>query len=199
MLDKSLLNDLFGTEKEPETEIKLEPVKENESNIFSYRQGTLQAQEIILKILCHGYDDYKQRLINYLSKLKRVRAYYTVNVGYFLPDCRVNIFCKDSKFERELIDELHKCPTTEALLILNYATNNDDLAESIIERACIRWANGYSDSLFLTVLCNLREIGEIPSKKLKPVIDWRVELGRLGITLKKGVGLDLFVSKMCKR
>lgn len=137
--------------------------------------------------------ELKKGFIKFLSKLKQVKAYYAVNTGYSLGDSRVKIFCKDLIIQEQLTKELHKAPYTEALLILNFAISDNNLAEMIIERACIRWVEGYSDSLYQAVLCNLREINARPNRDLQPVTDWRAEIKEFGMTLRKGVGLDLFI------
>ena len=143
----------------------LRRVKENEqTNIFSYRPEVL-----------------KNKLSDFLSKLNQAGASYTVSAGYSLADSRISITCEDLRQEGELMNELRNNPDIEALLILKAAIKDVDLADCIKERACIRWENGYSDSLFLAVLRNLRRTGETPSKDLQPVTKWRDELKQLGI------------------
>ncbi len=180
ILNNPLFIELFGiseSEQEPSETITaepmkpeelkdLEPVKENEhDNIFSYRPEVL-----------------KNKLSDYLCKLKKAGATYTVSEGYSLADRRIKITCKDSKVQEQLINELHNDTETEALLILKAAIRDADLAYSIKERASIRWADGnLSDSLFLAVLCNLMIINERPSKELQPITEWRDELKQLGI------------------
>lgn len=180
ILNNPLFIELFGiseSEQEPSETITAEPMKpeklkdlesvrENEhNNIFSYRPEVL-----------------KNKLSDFLCKLKKAGATYTVSEGYSLADRRVKIACKDSRVQKQLIKELHNDTETEALLILKSAIRDVDLAEAIKERACIRWADGnFSDSLFLAVLCNLKPTGEIPSKELQPITEWRDELKQLGI------------------
>ena len=45
-------------------------------------------------------------------------------------------------------------PEIEAWLILHEATKDETLLDGIQERACIRWSEGLSDSLYLAVLGN---------------------------------------------
>ena len=51
-------------------------------------------------------------------------------------------------------------PELEAKLILHEAMRNPDLLDEIQERACIRWSDGYSDSLYMAVLSGLIDTGE---------------------------------------
>lgn len=73
---------------------------------------------------------------------------------------------------------LDDCPELEAEMILRQAVHNPDLMDLITERACIRWENGYSDSLYMAVLCNIKDTGEMSSKELKPKTDWTAELSK---------------------
>ena len=52
---------------------------------------------------------------------------------------------------------LSKRPDLEAKLILHEAVRNVDLLAEIYERANIRWTEGYSDSLYDAVMCNIKE------------------------------------------
>lgn len=58
---------------------------------------------------------------------------------------------------RKALDEL---PELEAEMILREAVHNSDLMDVIQERACIRWAEGYSDSLYMAVLSNIVSTSE---------------------------------------
>ena len=53
----------------------------------------------------------------------------------------------------------HTNPDLEARLILYRAAHGDDVIELIKERACIRYADGYSDSLYDAVMCNIPNNG----------------------------------------
>ena len=90
-------------------------------------------------------------------------------------------FSGSSSHLRKALDEM---PELEAELILREAIHNDDLMDVIQERACIRWADGYSDTLYSAVMCNIvsteekiarDENGEIIRKKLT---DWDKELSK---------------------
>ena len=48
----------------------------------------------------------------------------------------------------------------EAERIMRQAVNDADLLDEIQERACIRWSEGLSDSLYLAALGNLIDTGE---------------------------------------
>ena len=81
-----------------------------------------------------------------------------------------------------LCKALDDMPELEAELILREATRNPDLLDVIQERACIRWENGYSDSLYMAVLCNIKPTGEIAELNedghpiLRAKTDWDKEL-----------------------
>ena len=74
---------------------------------------------------------------------------------------------------RKALDEM---PELEAELILREALHNRDLMDVIEERACIRWSEGYSDSLYMAVLCNIVPTGVKGCKELKTKTDWEAEL-----------------------
>ena len=48
--------------------------------------------------------------------------------------------------------------------ILRQAVKDSDLMDMIQERACIRWSDGYSDSLYMAVLSSLTSTGETVDK-----------------------------------
>lgn len=74
---------------------------------------------------------------------------------------------------------LSRQPHLEAKLILMRAVNDPELMDSIQERACIRWSDGYSDSLMSAVLCNITPLNEVRSTELLPRSDWIAELSSL--------------------
>ena len=82
---------------------------------------------------------------------------------------------------RKALDEL---PELEAEMILREAVHNPDLMDVIKERAYIRWSEGYSDSLYMAVLCNIvptvEKIARDEKKDIiiKPKTDWRYELSK---------------------
>lgn len=71
---------------------------------------------------------------------------------------------------------------TKAVQILRQAVKNADLMDMIQERACIRWSDGYSDSLFMAVLSSLASTGEKTERDengniiMKPKTDWQAEI-----------------------
>ncbi len=73
-------------------------------------------------------------------------------------------------------------PELEAELILRETAHNSDLYDMVKERAAIRWSNGYGDSLYMAVLCNIKPTGETIEREkngqiiLKPVSDENPEI-----------------------
>lgn len=80
---------------------------------------------------------------------------------------------------RKALDEQ---PELETELILRETARNPDLLDLVKERAAIRWSNGYSDSLYMAVLCNIKPTGETIERDkngqiiLKPVSDKNPEI-----------------------
>lgn len=68
------------------------------------------------------------------------------------------------KAQRRLGKVLEKRPELKARVVLLKAMKDTTLMDSIEERACIRWSEGYSDSLYMAVLCNITETGETVEK-----------------------------------
>ena len=68
--------------------------------------------------------------------------------------------------------------------ILRRAVKDSDLMDSIQERACIRWSEGYSDSLYMAVLSYITSTGETAERDndgkiiLKPKTDWEAEISK---------------------
>ena len=76
--------------------------------------------------------------------------------------------------------ELNRCrailasnPKIEAWLIVHEATKDKTLLDGIQERACIRWSEGLSDSLYLAVLGNF---SATPDTVEYSETDWDAEL-----------------------
>lgn len=73
----------------------------------------------------------------------------------------------------------------KAAVILSQVVNDSDLFDLIQERACIRWAEGYSDSLLMAVLSGIALTGETIKRDadgqiiLKPKTDWNAEISNL--------------------
>ena len=80
---------------------------------------------------------------------------------------------------------LEKSPDLKARVVLFEARKTPALMDSIQERACIRWAEGYTDSQASAVQCNDTETGEGSARDndgqiiLKPRTEWDAELARL--------------------
>ena len=74
--------------------------------------------------------------------------------------------------------------TQKVAEILRQAVKNPDLMENIQERACIRWSDGYSDSLYMAVLSSLTSTGETAEQDndgqiiLRPKTDWNAEISK---------------------
>ena len=86
------------------------------------------------------------------------------------------------KTRERLIGILKDNSHLKASVILSLAVKNPDLMDLIQERACIRWENGYSDSLRMAILSGITATGEIAQRDeagqilLKPKTDWNAEL-----------------------
>ena len=87
----------------------------------------------------------------YLHELAISGLTYSVEWG------RVKLMGDDEKVLMRCRGILSKRPDLEARLILHEAVRNVDLLAEIYERASIRWVEGYSDSLYDAVLCNIVE------------------------------------------
>ena len=89
------------------------------------------------------------------------------------------------KAQRRLEKVLEKRPELKASVVLLKAMKDSALRDSIQERACIRWSEGYSDSLLMAVLSNYQPTGETVEKDangqiiLRPRSDIRDELASL--------------------
>lgn len=80
---------------------------------------------------------------------------------------------------RKALDEL---PEVEGELILRLAVHDNDLLDEIQERACIRWAEGYSDSLYSAVMCNIKPVEETRSYSDTPDEKQAAFLRRMGVS-----------------
>ena len=74
-------------------------------------------------------------------------------------------------------------PAVEAVLIINAVKRYDSsYMEQIEERASIRWTEGYSDSLFFAVLCNIAPMKETKEYHDKPDKEYAEFLRSIGFT-----------------
>lgn len=80
---------------------------------------------------------------------------------------------------RKALDEL---PEVEGELILRLAAHDRDLLDVIQERASIRWVEGYSDSLYSAVMCNIKPVDETRSYNDTPDEEQVKFLRRMGFT-----------------
>ena len=80
---------------------------------------------------------------------------------------------------RKALDEL---PEVEGELILRLAVHDADLLDAIQERACIRWVDGYSDSLYITVMDNIKPVPETREYSEKPDKEQAAFLRRMGFS-----------------
>lgn len=67
----------------------------------------------------------------------------------------------------------------QAKQILFKALNDINLLDDITERACTRWADGYSDSLLNAVLCNMGVSTDERGEELKPKTNWLEEIRKI--------------------
>lgn len=107
-------------------------------------------------------------------------------IGCFVSAGRLKLRDGQPQERDRLYAILHGNPDLEARIILRIAMNDSDVMDMITERASIRWADGYSDSLYLAALCNITDTGEVLEYsdqearvvKQKPRTDWEAELRR---------------------
>ena len=73
-------------------------------------------------------------------------------------------------------------PEQKAAADLRLAMNDPYVLERLQERACIRWADGLSDSLYDAALCFYKRLNEKVQRDnngqiiLRPQTDWNAEL-----------------------
>ena len=81
-------------------------------------------------------------------------------IGCFFSCGRLKLRGGSPQSRKRLYAILHERPDLEARIIIRIALNDPDVMDMIEERACIRWVEGYSDSLYLAVLGNITDTGE---------------------------------------
>lgn len=98
----------------------------------------------------------------------------------YVEDWRIKFSGGSSLAEaRKALDEL---PEVEAEMILRLVAHNPDLLDSLEEWASKRWVDGYSDSLYDTVISNIRPVEETREYSDKPDEPQAAFLRRMGIS-----------------
>ena len=149
---------------------------------------TGQDKEVINRLydVLTNSPDFKKAIIN------RLRTYSKLSCKDFLQEFEntgVKMSVEFSGFELDLnftdgkekarsrlMNLLNNDKMLKAKIILSQAMNNPDLMDAIQERACIRYADGYSDSLIIAVMSYFAPTGEKEHKELRPQTDWTKEL-----------------------
>lgn len=73
----------------------------------------------------------------------------------------------------------------KACVMLSLAVRDKNLLDMVKERACIRWENGYSDSLVMALMSSFAVTGEVEKRDdngqiiLQPKTDWENEIANL--------------------
>lgn len=84
-----------------------------------------------------------------------------------------------------LINILENNNRLKAYIMLSLAVKDDNLLDMVKERACIRWENGYSDSLVMALMSGFAVTGEVSRRDdngqiiLQPKTDWENEIASL--------------------
>ena len=94
----------------------------------------------------------RERPQEFMRELDRCGLSYTVSKGSTIP--RVELHGNNEHALNRCRAILASNPKIEAWLIVHEATKDETLLDGIQERACIRWSEGLSDSLYLAVLGN---------------------------------------------
>ena len=110
----------------------------------------------------------------FLQQLSHAGITYSVEWG------RVSLSGGYPQERERLIGILQGNPDLEARLILGAAVHDPGIMESIEERASIRWVDGYSDSLYDAVMCNIRPVEETREYTDKPDPEQASFLRRMG-------------------
>ena len=100
----------------------------------------------------------RERPQEFLRELDRYGLSYSVSKGIGIP--RVELHGNNENALNRCRAILAEAPEIEAWLIVHEATKDDVLLDAIQERACIRWSEGLSDSLYLAVLGNFSSTEE---------------------------------------
>ena len=89
------------------------------------------------------------------------------------------------KARLRLINILENYNRLKACIMLSLAVKDDNLLDMVKERACIRWENGYSNSLVMALMSSFAVTGEVSRRDnngqiiLQPKADWENEIANL--------------------
>lgn len=108
----------------------------------------------------------RKRPQEFLRELDRYGITYSLSDTIFIP--RVELHGSNAEGLKKCCAVLAANPEIEAWIILHEATKNDTLLDTLQERACIRWSEGLSDSLYMAVLGNLTSTDETVEYSDKP-------------------------------
>ena len=114
---------------------------------------------------------------NFLQELENMGVKLNVKFSGF--EFNLNFTDGKEKARSRLMNLLNNDKMLKAKIILSQAMNKPDLMDMIKERACIRYADGYSDSLIMAVMSYFAPTGEKEHKELRPQTDWTKELNTL--------------------
>ena len=133
--------------------------------------------------------DFKAKLIQYLRTFTKMSCKEFMqelnNTGIALSilfsafDIKLNFTGGSDKARLRLEGILTADEMLKAKVILSQAMNKPDLMDIVKERACIRYADGYSDSLIMAAMSYFAPTGEKEHKELRPQTDWIKELNAL--------------------
>ena len=118
-------------------------------------------------------------LLDSMTVAEYLQELHDTGLNYHVEGGRVILSGGTVKARDRCTSILSRQPDLEAKLILMRAVNDPELMDSIQERACIRWSDGYSDSLMSAVLFNITPLNEVRSTELLPRSDLIAELSSL--------------------
>ena len=130
---------------------------------------------------------FELSLLEYMRGQERMTPKdYVLELGRYgitctLNDGRICLNGGTEKLRERCLKILEENTGLEVRLILHEAAHNADLLDEITERACIRWADGYSDSLYDAVLCNIHRLEETRDMRElseREKTDWKKEIER---------------------
>ena len=113
----------------------------------------------------------------FLRELDRYGVSYSISDTIYP---RVVLSGSDEEGLKKCRALLAETPEIEAWLIVHEATKDETLLDGIQERACIRWSEGLSDSLYLAVLGNFAATGETVEYSDQPdmkMVEFKRKLG----------------------